>query len=307
MTDTRTRPNTFLIGAPKCGTSALAQYLSEHPGVFFSNPKEPFFLCSDFAHLRKRNGILELDDYLRLFEGANPLHHKVIGEGSTNYLRSETAISEALTMCPDAKFIVMLRDPIHVAHAYHMEQVFARNEPEANFETAWNLQLERAKDVVISDHCWAPDFLEYREVVSYEKQLTRFCGQVPPHQRLILLFDDFQRDIAAEYRKVLSFLDIADDLRTDFPKVNAAKEHRYPWLADFVLTPPKPLVPIMLSLRNLARKIPASDTLKRQLNVATARSALNDKFESKLFEQLKNEVQAVERFLSRDLKHWYRK
>ena len=49
------KPNLFIIGAPKCGTSALAHYLSEHPKVFFSNPKEPFYLSTDYPHLKEQH------------------------------------------------------------------------------------------------------------------------------------------------------------------------------------------------------------------------------------------------------------
>jgi hypothetical protein len=35
------KPNFFIVGAPKCGTTALSEYLRSHPDVFFSSPKEP--------------------------------------------------------------------------------------------------------------------------------------------------------------------------------------------------------------------------------------------------------------------------
>ena len=55
------RPNFFIVGAPKSGTTAMADYLREHPEVFFSDPKEPFFWCDDFAPLRRRERIETLD------------------------------------------------------------------------------------------------------------------------------------------------------------------------------------------------------------------------------------------------------
>ena len=44
-------PNFFIVGAPKCGTTALYEYLSSHPDVFLCDPKEPNYFSCDFATL----------------------------------------------------------------------------------------------------------------------------------------------------------------------------------------------------------------------------------------------------------------
>ena len=47
-----TRPNFFIIGAPKSGTTAMAGYLGDHPGIHFCEPKEPCFFATDFPGQR---------------------------------------------------------------------------------------------------------------------------------------------------------------------------------------------------------------------------------------------------------------
>ena len=135
------QPNLFIIGAPKCATSSLATYLAEHPAVFLSTPKEPFFWSEDYPELRNRFGMNSLDAYMKLFEPADG--ESIIAEGSTNYLRSEVAVRNIMEFNPDAKFIVMLRDPVQVAHAFHSEVLFSAIEDVEDFEHAWRLQDDR--------------------------------------------------------------------------------------------------------------------------------------------------------------------
>lgn len=68
-------PNFFIIGAPKCGTTALSEYLREHPQVFFSDPKELSFFNEDFTNRRTTS----LEDYPYHFEEAKE-SHKAVGK-----------------------------------------------------------------------------------------------------------------------------------------------------------------------------------------------------------------------------------
>ena len=100
-------PNFFIIGAAKCGTSALSAYLSEHPEIYFSVPKETNFWCTDYAGLRDLARIQSLDQYRSLFAAARP-EHRALGEGSVNYFRSEVAVANIRQFNPAARFILML-------------------------------------------------------------------------------------------------------------------------------------------------------------------------------------------------------
>ncbi|NJO14781.1 MAG: sulfotransferase [Thioploca sp.] len=59
------KPNFFIVGAPKCGTTALSEYLSSHPNVFMSYPKEPHYFSTDMPNKRSSSS---LEDYLQLFK-----------------------------------------------------------------------------------------------------------------------------------------------------------------------------------------------------------------------------------------------
>ena len=231
-------PNFFIIGAPKCGTSALAHYLAEHPNVFFCAPKEPFFWSSDHVKARETHCLHSIDDYLKLFRDVDPTKHCAIGEGSTNYLQSRVAVEEILKFQPAARFIVMLRNPVDVAHGMHGELLrhFAEDEPD--FEKAWKLQESRAKGLQLPKNDRLMHQLQYQDVASFAPQLKRLFDQVPETHRLVIIFDDFVRDTRASYLQTLRFLGLPDNGRHDFPKVNAAGQYRLQFIGRLYQDPP---------------------------------------------------------------------
>lgn len=299
-------PNLFIIGAPKTGTTALAQYLSEHENVFFSNPKEPFYLCSDYPHLKAQHFLANDTDYLRLFSAADPSVHKVVGEGSTNYLRSQEAVSNALKLNPDSRFIVMLRNPVQVAHAFHMEQLFARNEDVLDFEAAWRLQELRQEGKNIPKYCRAPEFLQYGNIGLFSYQINQFFATVPADQRLVLLQDDLKNDAQAVYQKSLVFLNLPDDGRTEFPILNGSHTHRSKLMAKLILSPPKFLAGPVWRLRGwLRHKKPRSvERLKAFLRKDLKREGLSEDFKAELRQYFHDDIIALEKLIERDLSHW---
>lgn len=301
-----TRPNLFVIGAPKCGTSALCAYLSDRDDVFICTPKEPFYLCFDFPELRARNFLETEADYLALFAEADPARHRIVGEGSTNYLRSRVAVDEALALSPDARFIVMLRSPIEIAHAYHMEQVFSHNEDVTDFETAWNLQESRARGENLPRACTAPAFLQYREIARTGAQLERLFARTSEAQRLVLLQEEMKASTRDVYLRTLAFLGLPDDGREDFGLVNSSHQHRYAWLADLVLSPPPVLRGPIKGLRDHLRRTrpPAIEKLKRFLRVKGERNPIPPELRRRMAQDFEADVRLTERLLGRDLDHW---
>ena len=246
-------PNTFIVGAPKCGTSAMASYLSCHPNVFLPDVKEPFYWSMDYDRLRMRHSMTTLENYLKLFAHATD-DHSVIVEGSTNYLASAVAIEQILEHQPEAKFIAMLRNPVDVVHAFHSEILFSGIETEPDFETAWRLQVKRKAGQMIPKHCEAPQFLRYADVASYAPQLRRFFSLVPEKNRKVILFDDFASDTGKSFREALGFLQLPEYQKDTFERVNASHDHRFKALSGMILNPPAPLRPVMAGVRQLARQ-----------------------------------------------------
>lgn len=246
------KPNLFVIGAPKCGTTALVYYLSSHPEIYVPNLKEPFFLAPECRAVSYDHGICRMQDYLDLYSKALPEHRYAI-DGSTAYLRFQSGIKNALRLSPDAKFIVMLRDPTHLAEAFHAEQVWDQNEPIKDFEQAWRFRLGSKTSCADIQQIKYPFFLDYAKTVDIGAQLKHASELIEPDQLLVLSLMQLRENPADTYRQVLAFLEIADDQKNSFPIVNAAKQHRWPFLAHLILNPPERLAGPIHSLRNALR------------------------------------------------------
>ncbi|WP_353471267.1 sulfotransferase [Salipiger sp. H15] len=214
-------PAAYLIGAPKCGTTALGHYLSEHPGVSFSNPKEPHYFSRDLQGLCR---CADLRGYRACFTPGE--RAELMIEGSVWYLYSETAISEILKARPDAKFIVMLRNPVKMLASLHRQLIHALDETEEDFRTAWGLSAARAAGERIPRSCRAPSTLVYTRTAAYGEMLSRLYARVPRERVMLLFQEDMLADTRATYRRALEFLGLEDDGRTYFPPINEAKRAR---------------------------------------------------------------------------------
>lgn len=307
MSQTRTGPipNTFILGAPKSGTSAMAQYLRDRPDVFFCDPKEPAYFASDYPVLARHHSLHTLDDYLALFAGASDAH-RIVAEGSTTYLHSHCAVANILAFNPRARFIVMLRNPVEFAQAFHMEQSFVRNEGEPDFAVAWRAQEARARGEQLPRRCRDPNKLQYGMIGRYGEQVRRLLATVPREVVLFIRYEDFRHDAGACCRRLLAFLDLPDDGRREFPVVNGSHRHRSESLAKLVLTPPKAIEPAMIKLRAFLRRnrFPAVEALKQRLRTGYRRQPLTAELRREMVAYFAADIRELETLLGWDLSAW---
>lgn len=219
--DTFFPPRGYIIGAPKCGTTALAQYLAGHPQIAFSKPKEPHYFSADLPGLQRTRD----PERYRAFFAPGP-QTRLMAEASVWYLYSQTAAREILQARPDARFIVMLRSPARMLPSLHRQLVNAFDEDVEDFETAWRLSAQRARGERIPRRCRAPATLVYTRTAAFGAMLERLWQTVPRAQTLVLFQEEMQADSGKVYRRALEFLGLPDDGRQAFPRVNAAKRAR---------------------------------------------------------------------------------
>jgi Sulfotransferase domain len=238
MRQPQSKPNFFIVGAPKCGTTALSEYLREHPQVFFSHRKELHYFAINLPNYRR---VTQESDYLQFFSGASP-QHRALGEGSVYYLYSGQALEKIREFNPAAKIIVMLRNPIDLVYSLHGQLLYSCNEDERDFPTAWALQEDRARGHRVPATCRDPKVLMYRDVGRLGSQCERLLDIFPTTQVKFLLTDDFRIRTPEVYREVLDFLGVEPDGRLRFERVNESKTYRIPALGKFTQRPPAPLV-----------------------------------------------------------------
>ncbi len=297
-----TRLNFFMVGAPKCGTTALYEYLRPHPQIFLSEPKEPASLASDMPKLHYLGSCRDYDE---LFAQAGP-QHAIVGEGSTCYLYSETALARIRELNPRAKILIMLRNPIEAVVAFHSQMCYDLDEDQRNFETAWRLQEERREGRSMPATCRAALRLQYRQVFLLGQHVERVLTLFPRDRVKLVLFDDFVADTRAVYQDVLGFLEVQDDGRSDFPRINANKVNRSRWLAAMTLQTPRSIMrPITAVKEKLGVKSLGIGRALIWLNRRPARrKPLAPELRSELIEAFRDDVELLSRILKRDLSHW---
>ncbi|PHQ34283.1 sulfotransferase domain-containing protein [Rhodopirellula bahusiensis] len=300
------RPNTVIVGGPKCGTSSLASYLGQHPHAFISNPKEPLYWATDYPNVTSKmpQPIDTLCKYEGLFAEAH--HCSVRAEASAIYLSSDSAVRNLLQYAPEIKFIALVRNPVDLVYAYHQQMLFAHFEDEADFETAWGLQPTRVQGERVPVNCPSPELLHYRRIGSLGQQIERFFDAVPASQRIVFRFDQLVKEPRVVWRKLLDFLDLEDDGRIEFPVVNQAKSHRFRMISTMIMSPPALLQPLAGRLRTWSRTNDnavlrlAKTALKRQ----AARHPLRPEFRQLLTEDFRKDTELLAKLLQCDLKEW---
>lgn len=290
------RPNFFIVGAPKCGTTSLANWLRQHPQVFFSDPKEPFYFCPDITSSLWPT----LDKYEQLFDGACE-RHRAVGEGSTSYLLSKIAVPRILAYEPEARFIVMLRSPLEMALSLHSELVFQLYEDITDFESAWRAQQQRRRGKRIPKHCRAPALLQYGNVCQLGEQLERLYREAQRDQVQVIFLEDMKTDPLRIWLKVTSFLEIEAQPLPDFAPSNLRKTFRSRSVS--ILLRLLPRLKRTIGLKGRTGLLRAAHRWNRR---PAKKQEVSRSLRAEMVKYFEDDVLRLSRLTGRDLSHWLR-
>lgn len=188
-------PNLFIVGAPKCGTTAMWSYLGKHPDIFAAG-KEYHFFGSDLAYRNQQRP--DSQGYLAYFGQATD--ERYVLDASIGYLASKRAAGEIASYSPDSRIIAILRNPIDMMHSLHSELLFQGDEDVDDFAEALSLEEARQRGERIPEACQSIWALFYREVAHYSEQLIRYFDAVGRDRVHVVVFDDLKDDTAGSYR-----------------------------------------------------------------------------------------------------------
>lgn len=297
------KPNFFIVGAPKCGTTALYEYLRSHPNIFMPRHKEPHFFAKD---LGSYSLIRTLEAYQSLFADSTEQHARV-GEASVFYLFSSVAIPLIYDFDPNAKIVAMFRNPVDMVQALHSQALYVGEEVVRDFETAWRLQPRRLQGIDLPPRCRDPFLFQFAQIGRLGTQAQRLLSIVPSRQVKLILLEDFTAAPRTVYDEVIRFLDLPHDGRSEFPRLNEGKRARIEWLKDFMRKPPAGLRQGVRRLKQLvgAERVRGLKGELIKLNtVKDRRPPLAPSFRAELVETFREEVALLSRLLNRDLSHW---
>lgn len=215
-------PNFFVIGAPKCGTTTLADIIQQHPEAFVPSVKEPGYFIPDRGIKRER-------DYLRLFRYG--VQAKAIGEASTDYL-FEPLVAEAIqSFNSDAKIICILRNPVDMVYSFWRFQR-ALNDERKKFEVAISDIEQRYRHSEDFKEVARPTWKAYvyLDRAMYAKQLRVYYRKFSRERIKVLFLEELIANPEVVVREVYEFLEISTDFRPIITKFNSGGEPRF----DFI-------------------------------------------------------------------------
>lgn len=291
-------PNFLIIGAAKCGTTALYYYLKQHPEISFPKLKEPKFFSST-GEVFPHNGVGDIsidkyavksfDQYQKLF---SKIKNKRIGEASPDslYFHKRTAklIKEKLG---DIPIIIVLRNPSERAFSAYM---YLKRDSRESLSFLDGLKAEEKRLENNWDYIWG-----YKKCGLYHEQVHTFLNEFT-NVKIIL-----QEDLHSNTKKVLTqlfnFLNVAENFES-----NSNLQHnvsgipnnifsrfllsRNNILSTFIRELMKLIIP-----RFLLEKV-AAKTLEKMPLSEEAKLYLNSYF--------LEDICKLEKLIKKDLSHW---
>jgi hypothetical protein len=310
----------FIVGAPRCGTTTLANFLQQHPDVCFSAVKEPhFFTQHDLSTMDEESARRLVDEeYLQRFFGDCDSDDKLRAEGSVTYLYAAEQMEPVVRYWPDARFVIALRDPLDMLPSLHARLPITGDENITDFRKAWGKIDERARGKSIPRSALDPRFLRYDQAGALGTNVEKFLSVVGRDRCHIVLFDDLKADAEGTYRRLCSFLGLKPWEQTDFRQRRVNKTFRIGWLQRLLKRPPKAVRTVMAGekFRQREKSLDASEgraikavfaVRKRVLEwnkVKAKRVPLDPRVRAEIIERLRDEVILLSRVIDRDLSHW---
>lgn len=221
------KPNFFLLGAGKSGTTSLYYYLKQHPSIFMPSIKEPTFFCEGFQVIKNPIGYFELFDSVTT--------ETAIGEASHAYLTNPSTARVLKGLFPDARFIVILRNPAERAYSLYNQMCRSGFEKIGTFEKALKAEDERANSQRFKDNCpqYFFNFLYFRSGL-YGEQLQRYFSLFDKKQFHILTLGKLSAYPTDSLQAILEFLGVSTDFDYKFQPCNEGKVAiRVPLLLHF--------------------------------------------------------------------------
>jgi hypothetical protein len=217
LSSTKTeKPNFFLLGAGRCGTTTLYTMLRQHPEIFMPKVKEPSFFCSYFQVIK------DPITYFQLFNPGNG--ETAIGEASHVYLSNPESAAVLHSLFPKAKFILIFRSPTERAYSLYQWARQAGLEPLDTFEEAIEAEAQRYEDPVFFKNCpqyfW--NFMYVRSSY-YHLQWRRYLQFYSPNNFFALSLHELTSDPIHWIQRIFEFLGVRSNFVPSFEHLNSCQ------------------------------------------------------------------------------------
>ena len=206
------KPNFVISGFPKCGTTSLHHYLSEHPQIFMPSQKELHFFTFEilsklnkgpFDKIVKESQIDNSEKYLSYYQ--NVKQEKAIGDTSPSYINYPSQFFRIKKYLNDPKIIILLRDPISRAYSNYLHLKRESRET-LSFKDAIEIEEQR-REAQYSDFWYYKFNSTYYEKIIKAKEVFSDV--------LILTIEEFSEHPKTTLKKVYKFLDVDESFESE--------------------------------------------------------------------------------------------
>ena len=294
-------PNFLIVGAAKCGTSSLHNYLNQHPNIFMpsfneegKNVKEPQFLVKHKVKNRLHFGVWTWEEYQSLFKQAK--QQRAIGESSVFYLfYYQDAINEIKNrLGNDVKIIIMLRDPID--RAYSAFQHVSRGlKEQQTFE--YSLEIEKGR---LEKNKTLTPMVMYKEMGMYYKMVKAYLDSFKDVH--IILHEDFSFSTSTVVKEVFQFLGVDKNqkINSDIRYNVGGKSWSNNTLKKVFVTESK-LKTVVKKIASKKRRKTIRDILSRPF---IKQVSMKNKTREDLIRYFRKDIKKLARLINKDLTNW---
>ena len=280
----------FIVGAPKAGTTSLFYYLNKNKGICMSSIKEPNFFSSQDLKIQKiyyDSLILDnLKEYERIFTPKNK--QQIIGEASVSYLFYPTVANRIFDYNPRSKIIIILRDPVERAFS-HYSMDLRLGHVKQSLDELFDLGLNNKDNLF---------FQQYILLGQYYEQVNRYIEVFGRENICVKFYDELKLDASSFYSDILKFLQQENDHNIDFNqpfnKSKLPSNKFIKWLYSWPIIRKISLIFLPLSVIEFIN----IKFFKENNNIIT-----ND-LKSKLHSFFLEDIEKLEKLLSKDLNSW---
>ncbi len=278
------------IGAPKAGTTQIANLLAAHPQICLSEPKEVHYFNAEMAYIHPRgnkNNQQSIEWYKKHFKHC--AIDSIKGEFSTGYLSDKQAPANISKTFPKVKLIVCMRHPAERAYSqYIMFRDYFQKE-------------NRAFEVVLEEQ------EEFVEKGLYFQNIQRFLTHFSSEQLFFVVLEDLKNDPEKLLGELYDFLKVDPSFIPDLinKKANSAKKSKYPFISEWMGYFSKALVAVGASkYLDKMKRAGWKDWLISMNSQEIAYEPMSVTARAFILERTIADTERLERFLNRDLSHW---
>lgn len=295
------KPDFFMVGAPKAGTTSIQHYLDDHPDIFIPRYEIHFFGNDLNPRIASWIPRPTEEQYLALFAGRNESR---LGEKSAAYLYSQRAAKEIRAFQPAARIVVTLRNPIDIIYSLHNQFVYDGVEDIADFSGAMRIEEERRRGTPVRTNGeWLGTHI-YKGIANFAPQVKRYLETFGREKVHFVIYDDLKEDTPKTFKALLRFLDVDDNFQPEYRVHNPRKRRRTQLQTSTLRRLPPQVRELLRSVVPRPCRRWAWMAISRLNTVYVRPTPMNTELRQELQNEFRPQVEELSKLLDRDLTHW---